>query len=106
MVTRAGARLSPLGWRAVSLPQAFGGESRLTNRYQWLFWARPPRGSDLPCAFLRIASAEAWFFCALVRWEAPSALVARGATLSDRRPLHFALASTAASAPRATASLR
>jgi hypothetical protein len=40
-VTRAGARLSPtLGWRAASLPQAFGGQPRLTNRYQRLFWTR------------------------------------------------------------------
>ena len=39
------------GWRAVSLPQALGGQPRLT-----------PEGQLCRAAFLRIASAEAWSF--------------------------------------------
>jgi len=38
-----------LGRRAVSLPQALGGQSRLTNRLQWLLLTRPPSGAALPC---------------------------------------------------------
>jgi hypothetical protein len=48
-----------LGWRAVSLPQALGGQSRLTILLVALLDTTALRGQLCHAAFLRIASAEA-----------------------------------------------
>jgi hypothetical protein len=83
-----------LGRRAVSLPQAFGGQSRLTNRYRWLFLSRP-RGQLCWAAFLISASAG--------RGPSSSRAIAgsrRGASLRRTWPSHVPRARGRASRQR------